>query len=601
MKHQFSKLVRALLLLTFLLPLINTQAQVTVGLNEEPVQGAVLQLKDIAGVTNGEANAKRGLMLPRVTLKGVEEAKIGASTDFTTDKDIHTGLMVYNLYDNTDIESEFGKLLCPGPYVWTGSKWDRLWEPCKFQYSGLIDCVNNISSITIGVCQTLYKLGSFQLTAYDNAVITIKDGDVLGSVLVGADEYKIVAQKIVSGSGDTDTYTVNKDNSPMDINVIVQGPSSTTPRIINIPIDLSGKITGGKGVNIEGCPYSVVEITKNYLIADPTPLIFTSGLDGLSRGYQAFKDDKGYFNFSAQGLAFSSFIENDFLVRPWGIKGIPYQGKTGGGANVGTPGYVADNASYWPLRISWQPHTSDVKVIDSPSTPPQLYKEPKFDLVYNNANLPHPGSTTDPCGYITYELDDEQTGATPIWEQFIKMYPIDQARIFADGIESFTYNRPYSLSKKVTLKQSTGASTTLDIRQIHYGAEIITTRGTFNPVGKYYEVHNFDPANENYEFKFQIKSNVKWKCNYMAVRVFPGAIDVLDDAINLDTTGQDSFGPEEDAYGEPRTREVTVKFRNSPVVPSGGYINIFITLDDPKLLNDTYAGQEYLYIHLYND
>lgn len=44
------------------------QAQVTIGLGEEPATGSVLQLKEIAQVTDDSHNSYKGLALPRVNL-----------------------------------------------------------------------------------------------------------------------------------------------------------------------------------------------------------------------------------------------------------------------------------------------------------------------------------------------------------------------------------------------------------------------------------------------------------------------------------------------------------------------------------------------------
>lgn len=608
MKHQTSKLTKTLILMLFLTCKFNTYAQVTIGSNSEPQPGALLQLKE----TNDLNNSNKGLMLPRVNLEDVFEPKIGGTTDFSTSKDAHTGLWVYNLYDNTANVSNIEKLLCPGPYIWDGSKWHRLLEACTPAYGGKIHCENNISELTVGVCRELNRLGSFQLTAYEGAVISIKDGDIIGQI----GGYQIVAIKD-SSNGDSDTYTVTKDNSPMDVNVVIKGPASNVAQTIIIPIDLSSKITGNQSVLIDGCPFSKVTVTTNYLITDPTTVIFTSGLDGLSRGYQGFKEDNNFFTVSSLGVGLSSFIDDTYLVRPWGVEGVKYQGKSGSGINIGDPSklVIHEDINYWPFSVSWQPQSSDIKVINTASTTPAKYKEPDFALIYDGLNLPKPSpSAPDACGYISYKTTAKQTGTTPVWEEFIKMKPIDQAPIFRDNIETFIINKPYALSKKIVLQQSTGGLAYFDVRQIHYGTQILNTGGTpiEGPLGHPLQISGYNPIQKNYEFKFKIRSNVKWVCTMLEVTylnssgtdISPGS-KWLSSSVNLSATGPMSFGPEEDAYGEPREREVTLKFMQpadgAPVIPAGGIINILIMLDDPKLINQYYAGREYLAIQLIND
>jgi len=48
-------------------------SQVTIGNTEKPVEGALLQLKNIDRKTNGEANSTKGLMLPRVLIKDINK------------------------------------------------------------------------------------------------------------------------------------------------------------------------------------------------------------------------------------------------------------------------------------------------------------------------------------------------------------------------------------------------------------------------------------------------------------------------------------------------------------------------------------------------
>ncbi|GHT59826.1 hypothetical protein AGMMS50239_07360 [Bacteroidia bacterium] len=106
-------------------------AQVTIGLSEIPAAGALLQLKEISGITDDSPDAYKGLAMPRVHL--TDENNLypmfladpanpvsGPNTDYTADKSaldkLHTGLIVYNSND----ASPFKK----GLYVWSGSKWE---------------------------------------------------------------------------------------------------------------------------------------------------------------------------------------------------------------------------------------------------------------------------------------------------------------------------------------------------------------------------------------------------------------------------------------------------------------------------------------------
>lgn len=97
-------------------------AQVTIGSNVKAKAGSLLDLKETDGINQ---NAKGGLLLPRVKLQTLNT--LAPQGGAYTEKDIHIGLMVYNMTNNNND-------ICEGPYVWEGDKWKRLWLPCPCEY-----------------------------------------------------------------------------------------------------------------------------------------------------------------------------------------------------------------------------------------------------------------------------------------------------------------------------------------------------------------------------------------------------------------------------------------------------------------------------------
>lgn len=106
------------------------QSQVTIGSNEKPLSGTILDLKEQAGVG---ANARKGLAMPRVILtqkdklfpmfesiSGTNYIQAGKDYDKATQDANHVGLIVYH----PDKCTLNGK----GLYVWTGKEWDKLGE-----------------------------------------------------------------------------------------------------------------------------------------------------------------------------------------------------------------------------------------------------------------------------------------------------------------------------------------------------------------------------------------------------------------------------------------------------------------------------------------
>ena len=117
-------------LLLLLISSLSTYAQVSIGVIEKPVDGALLQLKDKSGITNGAANATKGMLLPRVGLTDL--AKLYPMYDYVDniptaqDMKAHTALLVMNV-----TESE---IICPGIHVWNGATWDHIPENPNIKY-----------------------------------------------------------------------------------------------------------------------------------------------------------------------------------------------------------------------------------------------------------------------------------------------------------------------------------------------------------------------------------------------------------------------------------------------------------------------------------
>jgi hypothetical protein len=104
---------------------IELHSQVTIGSGAKPLGGALLDLKEYDPADASDlTTAEKGLKLPRVKLTAVDQLApmFDPEADVPTKK-AHTGLMVYNVVDETnDAESS----IFPdgsGVYVWDGEKW----------------------------------------------------------------------------------------------------------------------------------------------------------------------------------------------------------------------------------------------------------------------------------------------------------------------------------------------------------------------------------------------------------------------------------------------------------------------------------------------
>jgi len=112
------------LLILALLTLANIlgHSQVSIGINEAPVDGALLQLKNIPNVIDGSANSTKGMMLPRVQLTSMETlSPIADDTDVSL-RELYKGTIVWSVgsycYNN--------ELIFPGILLWNGDNWSSL-------------------------------------------------------------------------------------------------------------------------------------------------------------------------------------------------------------------------------------------------------------------------------------------------------------------------------------------------------------------------------------------------------------------------------------------------------------------------------------------
>lgn len=101
------------LFLTLLLPITITKAQVSIGSENEPREGILLDLKENNNNANN-ANVNAGLGLPRVALMSATILMV----DNENQKDRYTGLTVYNVTNNRELQE--------GIYIWDGTRWKRV-------------------------------------------------------------------------------------------------------------------------------------------------------------------------------------------------------------------------------------------------------------------------------------------------------------------------------------------------------------------------------------------------------------------------------------------------------------------------------------------
>jgi hypothetical protein len=129
MKQRTLKQLAAISLIS--LTSLQLHAQVTIGTGEEPVKGALLDLKSQLPGTDNVTSETGGLVLARVKLENLNTLEPFINTndpDWINDvatkiKINHTGLIVYNL-TNDPANADENKRFVPGLYLWNGAKWE---------------------------------------------------------------------------------------------------------------------------------------------------------------------------------------------------------------------------------------------------------------------------------------------------------------------------------------------------------------------------------------------------------------------------------------------------------------------------------------------
>ena len=105
--------------------------QVTIGNDEKPVAGALLQLSNLIGYGQGEANSTKGLLLPRVSITDPTSIEMldGA---LQIDAEKYTGITVYNTTGTNNVCYTIPQ----GLLVWDGEKWNAVGDK-KIEINGI--------------------------------------------------------------------------------------------------------------------------------------------------------------------------------------------------------------------------------------------------------------------------------------------------------------------------------------------------------------------------------------------------------------------------------------------------------------------------------
>ena len=119
MKNLFLKTGLIILFLPFVFGL-EVQSQVTVGSSDDPIRGALLEIKDQPADADNVTATKGGFLPPRAKLVHIGELNPFVIAASDEEKKQHEGLIVYNMTDNSEEGLEVGL------NYWDGEKWNLM-------------------------------------------------------------------------------------------------------------------------------------------------------------------------------------------------------------------------------------------------------------------------------------------------------------------------------------------------------------------------------------------------------------------------------------------------------------------------------------------
>lgn len=300
-------------------------AQVTIGSEVEPNEGELLGLKEN---DNQSDNSSKGLMLPRVKLEVKDQLyPMFESSDLTytdREKQIHTGLMVYNLTDDLTVG------LCPGPYIWNGSSWDRLWDPCLFL--DLLCATMGTPTYSIYEGGTLNSSNSIHYNSGVEIDIATAQSHSFGNGL----SLRTTPQKIEKKVAGVFNFEVHCDGTTpvgtYELSLLDLGETlgiNFTDCKINVeiksnPLSLICSddiyVTGYKGVDMNTVPVVRIPYTlpNGTSLSLPAGVIGTLGNIEASVDAQELTDPSGFINVRFSGVSENIIDEELFTINIMG-------------------------------------------------------------------------------------------------------------------------------------------------------------------------------------------------------------------------------------------------------------------------------------------
>lgn len=289
------KFIKAALLALFLVGGTAAYSQVTIGSNEAPQSGALLQVKDKTGITDDSDNATKGLAFPRVALSYRNDLRPMFSGGATADqKKSHTGLVVYNTYAGAatdDITFLFKK----GLYLWNGTGWGSVASS---------DVENGLSQTGLGVIKlggNLTDTTSINMNGNGFSVVTGSKRMTVSGNLVTDDLY---VNNIETSTGSSRALVVDTDTRKIGYAIDIPSRMAFMQSATATPIS-SSAIRSGVVV-----PWAAADIASNNELVN----LLNDGSYAFEMREDAKVEISAYVCYIGGGVAYNSTTPMEIVV-----------------------------------------------------------------------------------------------------------------------------------------------------------------------------------------------------------------------------------------------------------------------------------------------
>lgn len=277
------KFIKAALLAFLLVGGLSAYSQegVTIGSNEAPESGALLQVKNLNGVTNDASNSTKGFAFPRVTLTHKNDLRpMLPSAASAAQKATHTGLVVYNTSTATaadDPDFTFKK----GLYLWNGTQWGSVASP---------EIENGLSQTNLGVLRWGGELSEYEtkITADGKVVLfdmkNVPDARDSGFRVQGL---KSITSNALAVVADVETGKLGYGTvTPAELAFYQSGNQTQNPPNLNVPgvgyyvVDWDGRDASAGGDRITNTGIVRYDVTNNAFVMTKEAMVELTGMVG---------------------------------------------------------------------------------------------------------------------------------------------------------------------------------------------------------------------------------------------------------------------------------------------------------------------------------